>query len=411
MARRVAYLTGEYLRISPFVFIHREVQALRRLGVEVGTFSVRGLRPGDAAGPEQLKEQAQTGLILPTRAWTVATAHLRLLATHPTRYLRALGMALKMRQPGWRGLALQVAYLLEAGLLARMLQKGGYSHLHNHMGSSSASVACLASVLADTSFSFTIHGTAIRTEPHRWRIDVKAARAAFVICVSEFGRRQTEALIVAKDRSKIHVVHCGVQPTEFEPAPQRPEGKHILFVGRLVEDKGIGVLLKALARLKQRHESATLTLVGDGPDREAFTRLAERLGLSDAVNFHGHQDPARIKKTLKTADLFVLPSFAEGIPVVLMEAMATALPVVSTDISGIPELVETGVSGLLVPPGDVDALAQALDRLLSDFEERFRMAHEGRKKVLAHFDVDKEAGLIAGYFDQVPGFELTRLRT
>ena len=161
MGRRIAYLTGEYLRISPFVFIHREVEALRRLGAEVGTFSVRGLRPNDEAGPEQLEEKARTGLILPVGPWTVAATHLRLLATRPIRYLRSLGCAFRMRPPGARGLALQTAYFLEAGILVRMLERGRYAHLHNHMGSSSASVACLAAALGDLSFSFTIHGTEI----------------------------------------------------------------------------------------------------------------------------------------------------------------------------------------------------------------------------------------------------------
>jgi glycosyltransferase involved in cell wall biosynthesis len=395
MGHRVAYLTGEYLRISPFIFIYREIKALRRLGIAVDTYSIRGLRPGERASPEQREEMARTRLILPVRPWTVAAAHLRLLAVSPLRYLRALGCSVRMRQPGVKGLLLQVAYFLEAGVLAGILRRAGHTHLHNHLASSSASVACLAAILGGLTFSFTIHGTAIRDEPGRWRVDVKAAHASFIVCISEHGREKARELVAPQDRHKLHVVHCGIEPAEFPAAPVRPHGARLLFVGRIVQEKGIGVLLEAFAGLRRRHERAVLTIVGDGPDRARYEELSAELFPAEVVAFRGQEDPAQIKAILAASDLFVLPSFAEGIPVVLMEAMAAGLPVVATEIGGIPELVESGTNGVLVPPREVGVLREALDRLLSHPEERRLMGIECRRRVVESFDVDKEARRLA----------------
>jgi glycosyltransferase involved in cell wall biosynthesis len=193
----------------------------------------------------------------------------------------------------------------------------------------------------------------------------------------------------------MHVVHCGIDPARYGPAPDKAAGQRLLFVGRLAAVKGVPVLLTAFAGLRRAFPGASLTLIGDGPERARLAAEAARLGLTGAVTFAGTRAQDEVAAALAQTDIFVLPSFAEGVPVVLMEAMASRLPVVATAIAGVPELVEHGVAGLLVPPGDALALEQALKRLLGDPGLRQRMGAAGRAAVVAGFDGATEAAKLA----------------
>ena len=398
----IAYLTGEYPRATD-TFIQREVAALRALGITVHTCSVRRTDSAHHVGAEQKAEAAATFYVIRAarRPLTLLAAHAAALTRAPGRYLRALRLALTSGAPGLKGLAWQLFYFAEAGVLARHLRGLGVCHLHNHFGNSSCTVAMLTSALSGIPYSYTMHGPAIFFAPEHWRIDVKIARAAFVSCISHFSRSQGMIFAAPEHWAKMHIVHCGVDPAVYDrPAVPASEGcgPRLLFVGRLAAVKGLPMLLDAAAALAAEHPGLRLTIVGDGPDRAWLEARAAELGIGAQVVFTGYRSQAEVADALTETDVFVLPSFAEGVPVVLMEAMAARVPVVATRVAGVAELVEDGVSGHLVPPGDAETLTGALRRIMGDEALRRAMGAAGRARVLEAFDARREASRLAGLF-------------
>lgn len=387
---RIAYMTGEYLRVSPFVFIYREISALRRAGIHVETISVRGVPESECVSPEQKGERDTTHILVPFSLIALAKAHGRLKFTAPGGYFRAFRLAMATRQPGIKGLMYQLAYFLEAGLVVERMHQRGLTHLHNHLGSSSCTVAMLASEMGGFSFSVSLHGPDIFFEPYRWRLDAKLERATFVCCISHFCRSQAMIWAPPERWNRLHIIHCGVEPAVFAPKRHEGTGTRLIFVGRLAAVKGIPVLLEAVTRLRQHHPDVELVLAGDGPDRAWIERKADELKIADRIRITGYLSPERVREALSASDIFVMASFAEGVPVVLMEAMATGLPVIATRIAGIAELVDDGESGYLTPPSDVDSLVERIDGLLRDAELRNRMGAAGRAKVESDFDTAKE---------------------
>src|SRR6056297_2561368 len=387
MSPRIAYLTGEYPRATD-TFIQREVASLRARGLKVETCSMRRTGAEHHTGPEQRTEAAGTFHVLEaTLSWRLVGAHLAAWR-RPGAWLRALRLAWRTRPGGIKPTLYQFVYLAEAAVLAQHLRTRGLTHLHNHIAKSSCTVAMLASEMSGIPYSFTLHGPDIFYEPYRWRLDEKIARARFVACISHFARSQAMAFSDPQHWAKLHIVHCGVDPVRYDgPAPEVPG--HLLFVGRLASVKGVPVLLEALQGLIAEYPDLRLTLVGDGPERAALEARAQ--GLGEHVNFVGYKSQDEVAALLREATLLVLPSFAEGLPVVLLEALAARVPVVTTRIAGVAELVENGESGLLVPPGDVVALRAALSRVLGDPEMRARMVVE--------FASESEAAWLAALFE------------
>jgi colanic acid/amylovoran biosynthesis glycosyltransferase len=390
LSLRVAYMTGQYPRATD-TFIQREVAALRARGVYVKTFSIRKPRDTETVDDAVRAERERTTYVLPAGVGRLMSSHLRLFFASPARYLKAKLLALRTAAPGVKGVLMQLAYFAEAGVVADEMRKGKLVHLHNHFSNSSCTVAMLASALGGFSFSFTMHGPAEFFEPMKWRVDEKIRRALFVSTISEFARSQAMIFAPPDKWDRLHIVHCGVSPKLFDVSTHVGSGKRLLFVGRLANVKGVPVLLDALAIVRRTIPDATLTIAGDGPDRAALEAQAKRLGLDSAVNVLGYQSQSRVRELLMTTDVFAMASFAEGVPVVLMEAMAAGVPVVATRIAGIPELVEDGTSGYLVPPGDAGALSHRIVELLGDPQLRSRFAAEGRRKVEREFDVEVEA--------------------
>src|SRR5882757_5370450 len=362
---RLAFMTGEYPRATD-TFIQREVAALRALGHYVQTFSVRTPPQDENLEAEILAARKSTIYLLPPRGLMIA--HLAQVLSSPVRYFVALALAWKICPPGIKAMARQAAYFAEAAMLVRLMKKHALSHLHNHFADSSCSVAVIAAAMGGTTYSFTIHGPTEFYEPRVWRIDEKVRRALFVNCISHFCRSQVMLFAPPDCWDKLRIVHCGVDPDAFEVKRHEGRGRRLLFVGRLAAMKGLPVLLEVLAKL----DGVTLDIAGDGPDRQLLEEQVRALNISSRVKFLGYQSQPQVRELLKQADLFVMSSFAEGVPVVLMEAMAAGVPVVATRIAGIPELVRDGHSGLLVAPGDVDEIANAVDRLLGDAELRNR---------------------------------------
>ena len=395
----IAYVTGEYPKVS-HTFIQREVMGLRALGVEVLTCTVRRPAAKSVVGPEQQAEAAQTFAILATarNPLRLLAAHGRMLARAPGRWFSALGLAWSTRPPGAKALLWQLFYFLEAGVLADHLLARGVTHMHNHFGDASGSLTMIASEMSGIPFSITLHGPTIFFEMHWWRLDAKVARAAFIACISHFCRSQAMLFSDQAHWPKLRIVHCGVVPARYGTAPRPPFSGHVCFVGRLGAVKGVPLLLDAFAATRARHPKARLTIAGDGPARAALEAQAQSLGITSAVHFTGYLDETAVAVLLETADMLVLPSFAEGLPVVLMEALASRIPVIATQVAGVSELVQDGVSGFIVPPGDVETLALRLDRLLSDPALCAAMGLAGRKQVEENFDIAYETAWILRCF-------------
>lgn len=394
----IAYLSGEYPKVS-HTFILREIAALRANGIQILTCSVRRANAEDVVGDDQHAEAATTFGILETikkAPYRLIWAHAKAFGRAPLRWFSALWLAWQTRPPGMKALLWQIFYFAEAGVLADHLHRNGIVHLHNHFANSSCSVAMLTSVMSGIPFSFTLHGPAIFFEPKWWRIDEKIARARFVACISHFSRSQAMLFSDQVHWSKLHIVHCGVQPSAYGQEKREAFAKRVLYVGRLDAIKGVPLLLDAFAAALKIYPDAKLTIVGDGRDRAALERQAKDLG--NSVTFLGYQPQEAVAKLLQKSDMLVLPSFAEGVPVVLMEAMASRIPVIASRVAGVSELVEDGISGFLVPPGDLETLTVKLIALLADPTLCARMGEVGRAKVEVAYNLNQEAARIGKLF-------------
>jgi colanic acid/amylovoran biosynthesis glycosyltransferase len=418
----IAYLCSEYPAVS-HTFVLREVDALRRLGVQLETFSIR------RTGAEKLLARADriaaetTVAILPPRWPRLLGAHLALARRGPATYLATLGAAIRMAPLGLRSSLWQCFYFIESVLLWNECRKRGIRHIHVHFANAAADLAMLASRIGTGleparpwSWSLTLHGPTELYDVRYYRLVEKLADARFVVCISDYARSQAMALSDPRRWGCLRVIHVGIpaaqftrketgespQPTDagarsVEAAPDCADAT-VLCVGRLVPEKGQTVLLEALATLLQRGFRVALTLAGEGPSRLALEELAQRLGIASQVTFLGAVGQEEIGTLYESAAIFCLPSFAEGVPVVLMEAMAMQVPVVSTHITGIPELIEDGRTGLLVSPGRPDRLADALERLLRSPELGRELVDRARAKVLSEFDTQNSARLLCALF-------------
>lgn len=395
----IAYLTGEYPKVS-HTFILREIAALRAQGMEVHACTVRRPHPKYVVGPDQKAEAKQTFCILEAAKWPhrMLGAHAKMLLRWPGRWASALGLAWRTRPPGLKGLLWQIFYFLEAAVLSEYLLRLDVVHLHNHFANSSCSVAMLTSEMSGIPFSFTLHGPAIFYEPRKWRIDEKIARARFVACISHFCRSQAMYFSNPAHWGKLRIVHCGVTPGIYGRRSRKAFGQNILFIGRLDAIKGVPLLLEAFSDAHKTYPEAKLTLIGDGPVRGALEARAVDLRLGESVDFLGYQSQEEVASRLEESDILVLPSFAEGVPLVLMEAMASRIPVIASAVAGVPELVEDGISGCLVPAGDLVTLTDRLKRLLADPSLCRCMGSAGRTKIEADFDVSREAAWLKHIF-------------
>ena len=387
---RIAYLTGEYPRATD-TFIQREVANLRSMGADVHTFSIRRTSDEHIVGEEQKIERDRTFYILPPNIINLVVAHLSLLLVSPKKYLETIKLAFTTSQPGLKGTLYQFFYFLEAGIVAKQVKERQIEHLHNHIAEASGTVAMLAAKMGGFSYSFTLHGPYIFFKPYQWRLDEKIKRALFVCCISNYARSQGMIFAPIEKWNRMHIIHCGVEPSLFDLVSHQQPGKRLLYVGRIAAAKGLPILFESLAILKIQHPEILLTVVGDGSDRKNLEAMTVKLGLSQNVDFVGYKSQTEVREYFQQTDVFVMSSFAEGIPVVLMEAMAAGVPVVATQIAGISELVEDSISGYLVPPGDSNLLTIRIAQLLKDCELRAKFGTAGRAKVEKDFNIQHEA--------------------
>ena len=318
--------------------------------------------------------------------------------TRPLRWLRAAFLALRLGRHA-QGRLRHLVYLAEACVLLSRLTRSGARHLHAHFGTNSAAVALLAHVLGGPPYSFTIHGPEEFDRPDFLSLRNKIKRTAFVVAVSDFGRSQVFRWCDQRHWSRVHVIRCGVDAGFLHGSEPIPETRRLVCVGRLCEQKGQLRLLEALGRLDG--VPFEMVLAGDGPMRAEIEREIERLDLRGRVQVTGWISNEAVRKHILEARALVLPSFAEGLPVVLMEALALGRPVVSSYVAGIPELVENGVNGWLVPAGSVQALTEALREVLATPVERLAaMGQAGTRRVAVLHDASREAAQLALLFSQ-----------
>ena len=388
---RVGYLVNQYPKNS-HSFVRREIQALERQGIEVERFTVRAPRE-KLRDHADLAEQNSTRVVLGAGPIRLLSSLVARLAAGPRRAVRACRLAWRMGRRSERGLLVHLVYLAEASLLLRWLKQDGCAHLHAHFGTNPATVAMLCHELGGPPFSFTVHGPEEFDKSGLIGLGAKIERASFVAAISSYCKSQLYRLCDQTHWNKIHVVHCGVDAGFLKQLPTRiPRAPRLVCVGRLCEQKGQLLLLDAATRLVAEGIPLEIVLVGDGEMRDEIARKIAESGLGSHVRITGWADERQVKDELRSARALVLPSFAEGLPVVIMEALAMGRPVISTYVAGIPELVVDGECGWLVPAGDVEALYTAMKRtLLAGPDELERMGKAGRARVLAHYDVDGSA--------------------
>ena len=395
---KIAYFTNTYPRATD-TFIRREVIGLRNRGFSVDTYSVRKTDSSHDVSDEVISEKNSTKYLLPANFLAVIFLNFKLLITGPGKYFSTLSLALKTARPGVKGHLLQVAYFLEATLLAEMLKKDKIEHLHNHLGDNSGNVTLLASRLTGIPFSISIHGPHIFFDALYWALYEKTKYAKFISCIGHYCKSQMMLYTDPEDWHKFKIVRCGINIEEFKLAdPVENQIKKLVFVGRLSPEKGIRILFDSLAILKDRGLDCQLTLLGDGPDREVLTRLSSDLDLDDRILFKGFVNQAEITETLSESDIFVLPSFAEGIPVSLMEAMAIGKPVIASYVGGVTELVVEGETGLVVYPSDAVSLADSIATYLNDEELRNKIIQSARQKVEQEFNIEHQIDKLAVLF-------------
>ncbi len=394
----IAYLVNHYPKAS-HSFIRREILELERQGLRVQRLALRGW-DGALADPQDDSERALTRYVLRDGKLALLAATLACALRRPGKFLKALGQAWSMARQGDRPLPYHLAYLAEACQVLQWLQQSGAAHVHAHFGTNGAEVALLVQALGGPSYSVTVHGPEEFDKPGALHLGAKLAGARFVVAISSFCRSQLYRHLPYPQWHKVRQIHCALEPAFYAlPPGSPPQGSRLVCVGRLCEQKGQLLLLDAVHILAQRGIRLDLVLAGDGDMRGELEALVERHGLQDQVTITGWISSAAVCAHILAARALVLPSFAEGLPVVLMEAMALGRPVLTTCIAGIPELVLHQETGWLFAPGDVDALVQALQACLASSPDALAaMGRRARERALARHGIEQQVAQLAACF-------------
>ncbi len=399
---RVAYLVNQYPQPSQ-AFIRREIRALEAQGVEIARFTVRRYL-GDLVDPADQEEQTKSVSILDQGPLVLLKDTLVAAIRSPAAFWRALRLTWQHARRGDRGRMVQLAYLVEAATLKRLLEESGASHIHAHFGTNSTEVALLCRILGGPSYSFTAHGPEEFDRVIALHLRDKVHYSAFAVCISSYGKSQMWRWIDFGDWHKVKVVHCGVDEQFLPPGDPMPvpDSRDFVCVGRLVGQKGQLVLAEAARRLRDAGEHFTIHLLGDGPLRGEIERYVAKHNLESCMILHGFASNAEVRRRILESRATVLPSFAEGLPVAIMESLALGRPCLTTYVAGIPELVEPGETGWLVPAGDADALTAAMMQvLLASPQQLTQMGRRGAARVRERHDVVREAARLRGYFADV----------
>ena len=390
---KIAYFITQYPKVS-HSFIRREILALELSGFEVQRIALRGWNES-LPDPEDRAEQRRTSYVLRYGLLGLLAPTLVTMLRSPVRFFFAVGLAIKLSKDTDHRLLYHLVCIAEASCTMTWVKRYGAVHLHAHFGTNSAEVAMFASVLGRVPYSFTVHGPDEFFRP--MALDEKIHRCRFAVAISSFGRSQLYLRSRHADWPKIHVVHCGLESSFYAEVSPPPFTPRLICVGRLCEAKGQLLLIEAAARIAAKGVPFELVLAGDGALRADIERLVRRFGLGDRVRITGWLSSVDVRKEILAARALVLPSFAEGLPVVIMEAMALRRPVLATYVAGIPELVRPGKDGWLFPAGCVDALTSALEECLATADEVLaRMGEAGHRRVIERHSIEIETNKLSG---------------
>lgn len=391
---KLAYLVNQHPMPST-TFVRREIAALEALGHEVQRTTLRRFQP--LVDPLDLAEAARTRSILEQGSLRLLGALLGCAVRRPGRWFEALGLALRCGRKSDRGVLVHLVYLAEACVLRNWLAESRPEHLHVHFGTNCATVAMLCRVLGGPPYSFTVHGPEEFDRAPAISLEDKIARAEFAVAISEFGRSQLMRWCDSHLWHKLRVVRCGLDAS-FLHQPFTPIGAAPRFVcvARFSEQKGHLVLIEAIARLRAEGREFEIVLVGDGEMRPAIEEAIARHGLQKIVILTGYASNDQVRQHILASRALLSPSFAEGLPVVIMEALALGRPVISTYVAGIPELVQQGVCGWLVTPGAVEPLVAAMRAALDASPAELEgLGQAGARRVREQHDIQRIAAELA----------------
>jgi glycosyltransferase involved in cell wall biosynthesis len=407
----LAYVMTHYPRVA-LTYIAGEIDEVERRGARIFPI-VMNLPGAEDLTTEEARERQRRSCYLKASPTRVAVATLRAAATHPIKMAGLVFAAIRSARSDLAIMGRRLVHLCYGALAARTCRNEQIRHLHAQFGLAPATIAWFACEIlnfdarAACTWSFTIHGFHDFVNETESRLDLKAASASFVNCVSDFTKSQLCRVTQPRYWDRFHVIRCGIDLAAFplrEPRPKR-QVPRIAIVGRLSAEKGHGILLEAMSKLSKIGVPVEVEIIGDGPFGDEIRSLAAELGIEKSVIFSGELLPDEVACRLEEADIFCMASFAEGLPISIMEAMAIGVPVVTTWIGGIPELALNEVTALTVPPGNSDALAAAIKRFVVDPGLGERLATEARTAVerlhSRKLNGAQLAGLFKTYLDSI----------
>jgi glycosyltransferase involved in cell wall biosynthesis len=401
-AQKIAYIVNQYPKGS-HSFIRREIHALERQGVAIERISLRGW-DAQLPDPQDAEEREKTAYVLKAGALRLLGSAVLWAMRKPNRFREALRLAVQMRKDSYRPLPYHLIYFLEACVAADWIERADAAHIHAHFGTNSAEVAMLAGILSARPYSFTAHGANETDAPIAIGLPEKIRRASFVVAVSYFVRSQMYRFVEYQQWAKIDVVRCGLEKAFYETSNETATSRNMrrfVCVGRLSAEKGQLLLLAAFRQVLDAGEDCELMLVGDGEMRGEVEQQIKALRLNQNVEITGWVSSSDVRHEILSSRALILSSFTEGLPVVLMEAMALRRPVLATHISGVPELVTSGETGWLFPAGDVAAMSRAIRACLAAADDELEeMGARAYTKVTAQHDIDCEAARLKALFAQ-----------
>ncbi len=394
---RVCYFVSEYPTVS-HTFIRREIAELERNGISVLRVSVRG-NNRKLVDPDDIREKARTRFIMEGSKTKFVAALATAMMRSPSTLAKATWAAIKMMRRTSRPAPFHLIYLAEALVLAQWVMEEKAQHIHSHFAMNGAEVAMLCHILTGVPYSFTVHGSDEFDRPEYLGLPAKVKHAAFVPVVSSYTGSQMRRWIPIEEWTKLLLLRCGLDAAFLDtPLPTVVPKSRFVIVARLSSEKGHLVLLQALAILVREGVPFEMTVIGDGPMRPQIERAIQELGLAQHVELVGARSNADVRTAIRGARALVLSSFIEGVPIVLMEAMALGRPVIATHVGGIPELVDRDC-GWLVPAGSAERLAEAMKQCLDAPDTVIQaMGRSGRGHVLERHDVARQGRELAALF-------------
>lgn len=391
---KICYLSNQYPKVS-HTFIRREIQALEQLGCSILRVCARQ-NVGELVDPSDIRELEKVHSIAQGKILAVLFAGLIGAVTSPVKFLKAASMSFSLGCRDGGKIHKYLIYLAEACYLKKLCREHKVDHIHAHFATNPAAVALLCKIMGGPGYSFTVHGPEEFDRPLSLSLGRKIHGATFVVAISYFCRSQLYRWCLSyQEWPKIHIVRCALDRESFaKPSPIiTANKKQLIAVGRLCEQKGFPLLLEAILLLKQQGVVGFhFNIVGDGPMRRQMELFIRDNELSELVTIVGYKSSAEVNSLLDQSCCLVVPSFAEGLPVVIMEAFARGRPVLVTQIAAMSELVEHGISGWIVPAGDVGSLVDGISRAVAaDGDLLNTMGGKGREKVAEQHDSLVEA--------------------